>query len=200
MANQSKRAEGARAIAADAFRRHLRTVEASLSTVMPAVEKGAQLLLDLVKNNRRLLVCGNGGSAADSQHFAGEWLSRYKADRRPLPATALTTDTSSLTSIGNDYDFEHIFSRQVQALGSPKDILVAFTTSGKSKNILKAIEQAKAQGLAVVVLTGEGGRELEALADVAVVVPSLETARIQEVHELVHHIWCEFLDSELLTT
>lgn len=186
-----------RNIVINAFKRHQEVVERSLEVVARDVCRAADLLMEVVKTNHRLFTCGNGGSAADSQHFAGEWLSRYKKDRRPLPATALTTDTSFLTSIGNDYDFESIFSRQIQTLGNPGDVLVAFTTSGKSKNILAAIAQAKSRGLKIIVLTGEGGKGLGKTADVAIVVPSTETARIQEIHELVYHAWCEYTDSVL---
>ena len=124
-------------------------------------------------------------------------MSRYKKDRRPLPAIALTVDTSALTAIGNDYGFEKVFARQIEVLGKPGDVLVAITTSGKSKNILAAIAQAKSQELKVIALTGEAGKELKEMVDVAIVVPSAETARIQEVHELVYHAWCEYIDSEL---
>lgn len=181
----------------NAFARHAEVVGKSLESILPEVCRAADLLVEVIKTNHRLLVCGNGGSATDSQHFAGEWLCRYKKDRRPLPAIALTTDTSSLTAIGNDYNFESIFSRQIQALGNPGDILVAFTTSGKSKNILAAIAQAKSQGLKVIILTGEGGKGLEKTVDIAIVVHSLETARIQEIYELIHHAWCEYIDSVL---
>lgn len=181
----------------NAFARHTDVAGKSLASILPDVSRAADLLAEVIRTNRRLLVCGNGGSAADSQHFAGEWLSRYKKDRRPLPAIALTVDTSALTAIGNDYGFEKVFSRQIEALGKPGDVLVAITTSGKSKNILAAIAQAKSQELKVIALTGEAGKELKKMVDVAIVVPSAETARIQEMHELVYHTWCEYVDSVL---
>jgi len=178
------------------FGRHFDVFKRSLESILDDVERAAFLLGDAVRGDHRLFVCGNGGSAADSQHFAAEWVCRFKNDRKPLPAIALTVDTSVLTAIGNDYDFNHIFSRQVQALGGPEDVLVAITTSGASSNVLLAIDQAKLQGLKVIALTGEGGKELKEKVDVAIVVPSEETARIQEMHELIYHAWCEFVDAQ----
>ncbi len=179
------------------FARHQKAIEDSLLQIKPQIEKGAEVLFEALKDNHRLFACGNGGSAADSQHFSGEWLCRFKGDRRPLPGMSLTVDSSTLTAIGNDYDFESVFSRQLEALGSTGDVLVAFTTSGQSKNVLKTIAVAKAKGIKVIALTGQKGASLESSVDVAIVVPSEETARIQEVHELVYHTWCEIVDSEM---
>lgn len=178
-----------------AFARHVEAVEKSMKEIMPSVQRGSAVLLSAFNNKKRLFMCGNGGSAADSQHFAAEWLCRYKDDRPPMPAIALTTDTSTLTAIANDYDFEQVFARKVDALGSEGDVLVAFTTSGQSKNILAAIKKAKERGMKVIALTGSRGRSLESRVDVAVVVPSDETARIQEIHQIVYHVWCEFVDA-----
>jgi len=181
----------------DAFSRHIALAEAGLRDILPDVEKAAEMLLEAAKGGGKILTCGNGGSAADAQHLAGEWVCRYNRDRRPLAAVALTVDTSALTAIGNDYGFEHVFSRQVEALGGARDVLVVFTTSGKSKNVLEAVRAAKEKGLKVLALTGKGGADLKGIADVAVVVPSEEIARIQEVHELIYHAWCEFVDANL---
>ena len=181
----------------DAFKRHLDLIRMSEQELLSDVERSARTILDALRGGKRLFICGNGGSAADSQHFAAEFVCKYKEKRTPLPALALTTDTSALTSIGNDFGFEAIFERQIQAHASTGDVLIALTTSGKSKNVLAAIKQAGSQGLKVIVLTGSGGESLRAEADVTVVVPSSETARIQEVHELIYHTWCEFLDTEL---
>lgn len=178
-----------------AFRRHEEAVRESAEKILSDIGRAAELLLGAIRENRQLLVCGNGGSAADAQHIAAEWVCKYSGDRRPLRAVALTTNTSALTAIGNDYGFEHIFSRQIEAIGGAGDVLLAITTSGKSRNILAAITQAKSQKLKVVALTGEAGKELKKMVDVAIVVPSTETARIQEVHELVYHTWCEYIDS-----
>ena len=183
-----------------AFERHRKTVDVSLAAGMESVTRAAVLLAEAAKQNRKLLVCGNGGSAADAQHLASEWVCRYKGDRRPLGAVALTTDTSALTAIGNDYGFEEIFSRQVKALGAPGDVFIGITTSGKSKNILAALRTARTMKLATIVLTGEGGSALEGGADIVIAVPSLETARIQELHELIIHAWCEYVDVSLLKT
>lgn len=186
-----------RNILREAFERHLGVLRASAEQIMPAVKAGAELLLDAVQSGRRLFTCGNGGSAADSQHFAAEFVCKYKDDRRPLPAIALTTDTSALTAIGNDYGFEEIFRRQVSALGSPGDVLVAMTTSGASKNVLLALDEAKKKKMKTMVLTGTRGAGLAKLVDCAIIVPSEETARIQEIHELVYHAWCEYIDAAL---
>lgn len=178
-----------------AFIRHKELVDKSIN-LLPEIERGGKLLLGAISNGNKILICGNGGSAADSQHFAAELTCRYRNDRRPLPAIALTVDTSAITAIGNDYSFEKIFSRQIEALGTMGDALVALTTSGRSKNILAAIEQAKKQGMKVIALTGEEGKNLSG-ADVLIAVPSSETARVQEMHELIYHSWCEWLDKEL---
>jgi len=185
---------GQNSIIEEAFRRHARVTAESLAQLLPEAQKAAEMFLEVIKNSGKILVCGNGGSAADAQHFAGEWVCRYKSDRRPLAAIALTVDTSALTAIGNDYGFEDVFSRQVEALGAPGDALVAFTTSGESPNVLRAIEKAKKKGMKIIALTGEKGKDLKNIADAAIIVPSEETARIQEVHEIIYHAWCEAID------
>lgn len=185
--------------AANAFKRHQELVEHSLEVVGPDVERASQLFLEAIRGNYCIFTCGNGGSAADSQHLSGELLCRYKDDRRPIKAVALTADTSALTAIGNDYHFDLIFERKIKALGNPGDVLVAFTTSGKSKNVVAAVTQAKAQQMKTIVFTGEGGAYLRDIADVVIAVPSRETARIQEVHQLIYHSLCEFIDASLLT-
>ncbi len=178
----------------NAFKRHLETVSRSEATVLNEVSKAFAILEEIVKNRRVLFICGNGGSAAQSQHFAAEWVCRYKKERPALKAIALTTDTSALTAIGNDYGFENIFARQVEALASKDDCLVVISTSGRSPNILKAIDKAKTIGLKTIALSGQKGAALKNLVDVAILVPSDETARIQEVHDLILHAWCEAID------
>lgn len=180
-----------------AFKRHRDIVGESEPILLPEIRKASELFLEVIKNKGKILTCGNGGSAADAQHFAAEWICRYKDDRRPLPAVALTVDTSALTAIGNDYGFDYVFSRQVEALGNPGDVLVVLTTSGRSKNILNAIESAKKKNLKTILLTGKKGESLKNSVDVAIVVPAEETARIQEVHAIVYHTWCEYIDSNL---
>jgi D-sedoheptulose 7-phosphate isomerase len=149
----------------------------------------------------KVLACGNGGSASDAQHFAAEFVGRFERERPGLAAIALTTDTSILTAIGNDYDFNAIYSKQVQALGAPGDVLLAITTSGNSANVLAAVEAAKAKEMTVIALTGRGGgklRERLGETDVHICVPHERTARIQEVHILVLHCLCDAVDLQLL--
>lgn len=145
-------------------------------------------------NDRKLMICGNGGSAADAQHLAAEFVNRFILERPPLPAIALSTDTSVLTSIGNDYSFDEVFSKQVKALGVEGDILLAITTSGNSPNILEAAKAARSQGIYVVGLTGGEGGKLVELADETLVVLSKATPRIQEAHILAGHIICQLVD------
>jgi D-sedoheptulose 7-phosphate isomerase len=145
-----------------------------------------------------VLFLGNGGSAADAQHLAAELVGRYVRERRPLPGLALTVDTSALTSIGNDYGFDQVFARQLEALGSPGDVVVAITTSGTSPNVLAALTVARQKGIAVIGFTGKRGEEFAKLCDVAIVVPSRETSRVQEGHITVGHILCEVIDVGLL--
>ncbi len=149
----------------------------------------------------KVMACGNGGSASDAQHFAAEFVGRFERERPGLAAIALTTDTSILTAVGNDYDFNSIFSKQVQALGSPGDVLIAISTSGNSANVLAAVEAAKAKEMTVIALTGRGGgkmRERLGETDVHICVPHERTARIQEVHILALHCLCDAVDLQLL--
>ncbi len=188
---------GLNSVIHEAFKRHANVYEESVNQILPEANRAAEMLVSVIQRNGKILICGNGGSAADAQHFAAEFTCKYKDDRPPLAAIALTVDTSALTAIGNDYGFDDIFSRQVEALGSSGDMLVAFTTSGKSKNILNAIQAAKKKGMKVVAMTGKKGVSLKESVDVAIVVPSEETARIQEIHELLYHAWCEYIDHSL---
>jgi D-sedoheptulose 7-phosphate isomerase len=145
-------------------------------------------------SDRKLLLCGNGGSAADAQHIAAEFINRYELERPPLPALALTTDTSILTSVGNDYSFDETFSKQVKALGVEGDVLMALSTSGNSANVLKAVKTARNLGIFTVGFTGGNGGKLADLAEMSLVVKSHTTARIQEAHILAGHIICELVD------
>ena len=155
------------------------------------IEQMARLFADTLAAGRTIFFAGNGGSAAEAQHLATELVVRFVRDRRALPAVALGADTALLTAAGNDYGFERIFARQIEALGRRGDLLVAMTTSGRSPNILQAVRAARARGLRVAAMTGEGGKAFARRCDAALVVPSRETARIQEVHLLVGHICCE---------
>ena len=157
----------------------------------------ADVIADRVRKGGRVLVFGNGGSAADAQHFAGELVGRFTKEGPPIPALALTTDTSIMTAVGNDYGYEHIFKRQLEAHGRPADVAVAISTSGNSRNVLEAIHVAKSRGLLTVGMTGEGGGKLATLVDHLFAVPSKDTPRIQEVHHLMNHILCELLEERL---
>ncbi len=159
--------------------------------------RAAELLTSALARGGTVLLCGNGGSAADAQHIAAELTGRFLRERRGLPAVALTTDTSALTAIGNDYGFERVFARQVEALGRPGDVLVAITTSGSSPNVLRAIDEARARGLVVIGLLGRDGGAARTRCDAALVVESEVTARVQEVHILAAHILCEAVDRAL---
>jgi D-sedoheptulose 7-phosphate isomerase len=171
---------------------HLKT--AFFDKEMDHVLAQAQDLAERLRRGCKVLVCGNGGSAADAQHFAAELTGRYLKERRALAAIALTTDTSALTAIGNDYSYDYIFARQVEALGRPGDVLVGISTSGNSANVIAAVESARALGVRTVGILGRDGGRLANLVDDALIVPSQVTARIQEIHEMVFHFWCEALD------
>jgi D-sedoheptulose 7-phosphate isomerase len=173
----------------------------SMDALAPVIASAAQQMVACLKNDGKILACGNGGSAADSQHFAAEMLNRFEMERPGLAAMALTTDTSTLTSIANDYDYNQIFSKQVRALGHAGDLLLAISTSGNSPNVVAAIEAAHEARMTVVALTGRsGGRIGEVLrdGDVNICVPAQSTARIQEVHLLALHCLCDAIDCTLL--
>ncbi len=179
----------------EAFARHRTAVEKTADTLLPTIEQGGRILAQTLKNGKKILICGNGGSAADAQHFAAELVGRYTTERPPFRAQALTTDTSTLTALANDYGYEDVFRRQVEALGDPGDALVLISTSGKSPNIVAAAEQARKQDMRTVLLTGEKGQNTQYPVDCKITVPSAETARVQEVHQIIYHSWCEYLDT-----
>ena len=160
-----------------------------------SIAKAADVIAGSFLSSGKVLLCGNGGSAADCQHMAAEFVSRFSKDldRRALPAIALTTDTSFLTGFGNDFGFEGIFGRQVEALGSPGDVLIAISTSGNSPNVIRAVEAARKGSMITIALTGNGGR-LSAIAEVPITVPSTDTQYIQEAHLAVEHILCELVE------
>jgi phosphoheptose isomerase len=159
-----------------------------------AIARAAELVRDAVLAGKKVLLCGNGGSAADAQHIAAELIGRFVIERRPLAAIALTTDSSALTAIANDYGYEHVFSRQVEALGAEGDVLIAITTSGTSKNVVAAVAAARARGMKVIGLTGGKGAAFVAGCDAGVAVPSTVVARIQECHITIGHLLCEAVD------
>ncbi len=170
-------------------------------TLSKPIAAAVQAMLACVTSGGKVLACGNGGSASDAQHFAAEFVGRFERERPELGAIALTTDSSILTAIANDYDFSHVFSKQVRALGQAGDVLLALSTSGNSPNVLKAVEAAHEREMAVVALTGRGGGKLATLlreTDVHICVPHERTARIQEVHILALHCICDGVDVQLL--
>lgn len=174
---------------------------AALNEMAPVIALGVERMVGRLRDDCKILACGNGGSAADAQHFSSELLNRFEAERPGLAAIALTTDTSTLTSIANDYDYEQVFARQIRALGHPGDILLAISTSGNSRNVLAAVHAAHEAQMSVVALTGrQGGALAEELTanDIHICVPANVTARIQEVHLLTLHCLCDGIDCLLL--
>jgi len=161
------------------------------------IEEVARKCVALYKTDKKTILAGNGGSAADAQHIAAELVGRYGFDRPSIPSLALTTDTSNLTAIGNDYGYDHVFSRQLEGMGQENDIFIGISTSGNSVNILKAFESAKKKNIMTVALTGRDGGEMAKLADIALIVPSEDTPRIQESHILIGHILCDIIEQEI---
>lgn len=169
-----------------------------LHGLQPDVERGAALIATALLQGGKLLLMGNGGSAADCQHLAAEFTGRFRQERRPLAALALTTDTSALTCVGNDYGFEHVFARQLEALARPGDCVVGISTSGRSPNVLRALLKARELGLSRIGLTGRDGGDMLPLCDLNIVVPHHDTARIQEAHIFIGHSWCEMVEDAVV--
>jgi phosphoheptose isomerase len=170
---------------------------ASLRALEAPLVEAAKRVLSALTKGHKLLFCGNGGSAADAAHMATEFTCRFKENRRPYPALALNVDGGLLTAIGNDYAFQEIFARQVQAFGQPGDVLIALTTSGKSRNVLSALEEARRRKMHTICFLGKGGGFTAGAADVELVVPGQGTARIQEAHKFLLHVLCELVETEL---
>ena len=184
------------------FNESIKAKEEAAITIKPSIKFAIEMIVNAFEHGNKLLICGNGGSAADSQHFAAEFTGRYEIERKPLPAIALTTDTSAITAIGNDYSFEVIFSKQVEALGNENDILFAISTSGNSANVIKAIEAAQAKNMQVIALTGKDGGKMAKIlqdGDVNICAHVNRTARIQEIHILVMHTICDAIDHIMFT-
>ncbi|MCO6509249.1 MAG: D-glycero-beta-D-manno-heptose 1-phosphate adenylyltransferase [Aridibacter famidurans] len=180
--------------AAASLAQHRAVFELLAEHCIESVNDCAERIYDCIAAGGKMLLCGNGGSAADAQHIAAEFVGRYEAERRAFPAIALTTDTSALTALSNDYGYEKVFERQVEALAVPGDLLIAISTSGNSPNVVRAMMKARELGCTIVGLTGAKGGKFAALCDACVVVPSDRTARIQEAHITIGHIWCESVD------
>ncbi|MCD6098392.1 D-sedoheptulose 7-phosphate isomerase [bacterium] len=162
------------------------------------VQEAADEIFSALENGNKLLICGNGGSAADSQHFAAELVGRFEKEKQPLPAISLTTDTSILTAVANDYGYDNVFAKQVKALGEKGDILFAISTSGNSPNVLKAVELAKTIGMKSISLTGKDGGKIAGISDIDINIPVFSTARVQEAHITVIHIICKIIEDKML--
>ncbi|HEY2847010.1 MAG TPA: D-glycero-beta-D-manno-heptose 1-phosphate adenylyltransferase [Pyrinomonadaceae bacterium] len=182
---------------ADSITEHAATITALQERCEEQIVQCASILAETFWTGNKVLICGNGGSAADAQHLAAEFVGRYENERQALPAIALTTDTSALTALANDYDFERIFARQIEALASPGDCLIAISTSGTSPNVVAAVMKARERGCKVIGMTGSAGKKLAGLCDATLMVPSARTARIQEAHITVAHIWCQMIEESL---
>jgi D-sedoheptulose 7-phosphate isomerase len=176
------------------FREHLKTAQATLEYISDPLEIAANLCIESLKNGGKILIFGNGGSAADAQHIAAELVGRYKVERRGLPAIALTTDTSALTSIGNDYGYNHVFDRQVEALAKKGDVAIGISTGGSSGNVINGLQTAKELGCKLIGFSGRDGGEMNSLCDVNLVVPAEDTPRIQEMHIVIGHTICHLID------
>jgi D-sedoheptulose 7-phosphate isomerase len=173
----------------------LQQVLSDMGSLSDFIDAAGQVIVSALTTGHKVLTCGNGGSAADALHFAEELVGRYSRNRRALPAVCLNADATALTCIANDFGFENIFSRAVEALGAPGDVIVGFSTSGNSVNVRQAIQASKEKGLVTIMLLGKGGGQSKGLADFEIIVPSQNTARIQEVHTLVLHSWLDVIDA-----
>ena len=181
----------------DEFSSYLETINTVINSMEEKLEAASALAVETLKNGNKILLCRNGGSAANAQHIAAELTGRYKTERRGLPGIALTTDTSVLTAIGNDYGYDRIFDRQVEALANKGDLLIGISTSGNSKNVINALKIAKEMGCKTLGLSGRNGGAMNDVCDLNLVVPSNNTPRIQEIHILFGHTICQIIDDEL---
>ena len=176
---------------------HLETINKVIGTMEDDIATASKMVVAALKNGNKVLLCGNGGSAADAQHIAAELTGRYKSERRGLPAIALTTDTSALTAIGNDYGYNRVFDRQTEALANSGDVIIGISTSGNSNNVVSALKLGQELGCKTIGLTGRDGGAMNKVCDINLVVPSDNTPRIQEMHILIGHTICQIIDNEL---
>jgi len=183
-----------RSIIESEFSEHLKTAQATLEYIAAPLEIAANLCIDTLKNGGKILIFGNGGSAADAQHIAAELVGRYKVERMGLPAIALTTDTSALTSIGNDFGYARVFDRQVEALANKHDMAIGISTGGSSTNVISALKLAKGMGCRTIGFSGRDGGEMNEVCNVNLVVPAEDTPRIQEMHIVIGHTICHLID------
>ena len=182
----------------DLFKQSIEAKQKTIETQLNKIEKTALIMINTLKQGNKILICGNGGSAADAQHFATELVVRFEKNRKALPAIALTTDTSNATACSNDFGFEHLFERQVEALGNKDDLLIGISTSGNSPNVIKAIEMANQKEMKVITLLGkDGGKIKDMNIDCSIIIPNNVTARIQECHETIYHILCYLIEQNL---
>jgi len=179
------------------FRSHQETIRLTIESLLPVIQVAATMAIEAIRGGKKIIFCGNGGSAADAQHLAAELSGRYLKERVGLPGIAITTDSSALTAIANDYGFDMVFSRQVEAIASAGDLLVGISTSGKSPNVIKAFETARKIGCGTIGLSGRDGGQFGDICDLSIVVPSAETARIQETHILIGHIVCLLIEASV---
>ena len=178
------------------FLAHQETIAKVIETMQEPLLEASKLAVETLRAGNKILLCGNGGSAADAQHIAAELIGRYKSDRRGLPAISLTTDTSALTSIGNDYGYDRIFDRQVEALANKGDLIIGISTSGNSQNVINALKKAKELDCKTLGFSGRDGGNMNNICDINLIVPSNDTPRIQEIHILIGHIICQIIDNE----
>jgi D-sedoheptulose 7-phosphate isomerase len=178
---------------------HLKTIIAVIENLEFDILSASKLCIKTLKQGNKILLCGNGGSAADAQHIAAELTGRYKIERKGLAAIALTTDTSAITAISNDYGYERVFERQIEALAKQGDLLIGISNSGNSKNVLRAFEAAKLNGCKTIGFSGKGGGEMNNYCDLNIVVPSNDTPRIQEMHTLIGHTICQLIDESYIS-
>ena len=195
--NSKSEAQNLESLALKSLKQHLEVFQEIFETDIENIESCAEMIFNTFQKGNKILIFGNGGSAADAQHLAAEFVGRYETERIALPAIALTTDTSALTALANDYGFERIFERQVEALAVEGDLIIAISTSGNSPNVISAVMKGRQKGCKIIGMTGAKGKKLAALCDKAVLVPSDRTARIQEGHITIAHIWCEIIDDKI---
>ena len=177
------------------FNSHLETINNVIDTMEENIQTASEIIVEALKNGNKILLCGNGGSAADAQHIAAELTGRYKTERRGLPGIALTTDTSALTAIGNDYGYDRVFDRQVESLANKGDVIIGISTSGNSANVISALKLGRELGCKTVGLSGRDGGEMNNVCDINLIVPSDNTPRIQEMHILFGHTICQIIDN-----
>ena len=182
------------------FKEHMEVSQKTLDLLSNKIKEASYELVKALKNGNKIILFGNGGSASDAQHIAAELVGRYKSERKALPAIALNTDTSILTAVGNDYGYDEVFRRQVNALCHSGDVVIGISTSGNSKNILNAMQSSKEIGCINIGLSGKNGGEMGSICDINLIVPSETTARIQEMHILIGHIFCQLIDNEYISS